>query len=93
MRSIIIKYLNTNRLINQSSFQISNSLFANLLFASTMFSKTIVIYITRPETVILQVRARFVIRGVSRGSTSASNFFFGTLFCTNDDAYDGSCIT
>jgi hypothetical protein len=74
MRSIIIKYLNTNRLINQSSFQISNSLFA------TMFSKTIVIYITRPETVILQVRAWFVIRGVSRGSTSASNFFLELYF-------------
>jgi hypothetical protein len=45
-----------------------------------MFSKTIVIYITRPETVILQVRARFVIRGVSRGSTSASNFFLELYF-------------
>jgi hypothetical protein len=29
---------------------------------------------TRPETVILQMRARFVVRGVSRGPTSASTW-------------------
>jgi hypothetical protein len=34
--------------------------------------KTIVICITRLETVILQVRERFVGRGVSRGATSAT---------------------